>query len=247
MEQAPIVIEAPAPIPIPLLKRKFTENIHFVIDYTNSRVKGNVFLTYLSNAAVDCTIKFTTLQERLDVIHDYMHLPGMANVPQLEDDVMHLLLAATGAPHGLPFDPMEFITNNEPIFQKWMRNLCMVPAYAFHSYAAYKPLLDNVEEVPGEDLEGINFVNLIKHPLFAILMKDIPEEHWCWNKMFFEEYCFGGKNLFTFFESTNNPYYVALMAMTVSDSQPELNALREEFIGVHVDTIFKGMSHVPSA
>jgi hypothetical protein len=241
-----VVIETTVPVPIMVMRRKFTENIKFIVDYDNSRHKGKVFITYITNMGVECELRFGSVESKLELVKEYLHVTSMVDLPQLEDVVINLLLAATGKPYHLDFNPLDFILENEEILQVWMRNCCMVPTYALHSYPPTEDQVKNYEEIPGDDLSGINFVHLASHILFPMLISDVPEEHWCWNKTFFKEYCFGGHNLFYYTQSENNPFFMALLVISEPEAVGDLGIAAATILQEN-HTYLKGLEHVPSA
>ncbi|MNO14048.1 hypothetical protein D3C76_36880 [compost metagenome] len=240
-----VVIETVVPIPMLTLKRKFTENVKFIIDYDNSKYKGSVLITYLTNLGINCEIKFSSLEAKLGMLKDYLHITSMVKLPEMEDLVINLLLAASGKPYSLPFNPVAYIDEHRDILEVWMQNVCMVPVYALQAHAAYKAEVEQYDEIPGESLSGINFVRLLDHPLFPVLIGGIPKEDWCWNRMFFNEYCFGGQNLFYYFAVQNNPYFMALLAL----DSPDKAVAFEQVARAELETSLaqlKGIEHVPS-
>lgn len=246
IEGPQVVIETTVPVPIAIMRRKFSENIKFIVDYDNSRHKGKVFITYLTNLNVECELRFGSVESKLELVKEYLHITSMVDLPQLEDIVINLLLAATGKPYHLDFNPLDFILENEAILQVWMRNCCMIPTYALHSYPPTEELVKNYEEIPGEDLTGINFVHLASHLMFPMLISDVPEEHWCWNKTFFKEYCFGGHNLFYYTQSENNPFFMALLVVSEPEAVGDLGIAAATILQEN-HTYLKGLEHVPSA
>lgn len=201
-----------APIPMDLLRLKFTEDVHYIIDYTQSKFKGKVLLTYLTNLNLDCEIKFSDTESEMSVFKEYLSLTSMVQAPQFENIVIHILLDVLGVPNGLTFDPTEFIQENSDILARWLTNVAMLPTYSFHCHPKLKEHVNNYEEVE-DDLRGINFVNLIKHPDFPLLISAVPDSTWCWNKTFFNEPCFAGKDMFQFFMDKNNPLFISLLTM----------------------------------
>lgn len=240
-----VIIETTVPIPVTTLKRKFTENVKFVVDYDNSKFKGKVLITYLTNLNVACELKFASLESKLALLKEYLHLTALVDLPELEDIVINLLLAASGRLYRLDFNPVEFINENREILEVWMRNVCMTPVYALHSYPQTVDEVKKYEEIPGEDLRGINFVHLLSHIQFPVLMMNLPEQDWCWNKLFFEEYCFAGNNLFYYFQSENNPFFMGLLVLTEPDHVGDLHGATERMLEANL-TYLKGIEHVPS-
>lgn len=220
-DQTPAVVEAaepvrvltPAPILAAELKRKFKENIEFVIDYKNSRFKDKIFITYLSNIDVKCELLLEGEEETLRLVGHYMRHPGLVFLPELMDIAMHILLAYLKKPSRLNFDPTDFIAQNEDIIKVWMRRVASL--YLYGLYVDSTISRDVFANFPRDDdytLPGINYVHLIKHPHFGLLMEGIPNSAITFNEYMFSEYMFAGKNLYHYFAVLENPLYAGIMS-----------------------------------
>lgn len=241
-----VIVETTAPIKVADLRRKFKENVTFVIDYDNSTFKGDVFLTYLSNLNLNCRIKFASTESALEMLKAYLNSPAIAKVPEMEDLAMHVIMAAEGKYNSLTFDPTEFIRENADIISVWITRLKQLPAFAMYSHIRLKHLVEMLPVDEDESLNGINYVQLIKHELFALFIEDFSEEDLSYNKLFFNEYCFAGQCLFHYFAVQNNPLFMGLM---VIDDQQFATNLREAAIAefTKAENVLKGIEHVPSA
>lgn len=203
----------PAPIPIADLKRKFKEDIEFCIDYKNSKFKDKVLITYLSNLDLKCRICLEDVDESLKLVEAYMRHPAMAKIDDLIDVVINILLAYTGKPNTLAFDPTMFIRNNRDIVDVWMKRVASLYLFAFYT----DPYVDKgwFNEWPLDEdvtMAGVNYVHLIGHPLFHLLIDDLPAECFTYNPFFFKEYVFAGNNLYGYFAIPENPLYMAVVA-----------------------------------
>ena len=71
------IIETIVPISIDNLKKYFTDkNTSFIIDYNNSSLKGNKFLTYISNLDVPCDVILDDSLECQELIKANLPLPA---------------------------------------------------------------------------------------------------------------------------------------------------------------------------
>ena len=87
------IIETIVPISIDNLKKYFTDkNTTFIIDYNKSSLKGNKFLTYISNLDVPCDVILDDSLECQELIKDYMHFSLLCTIPSLEKKVIKILL-----------------------------------------------------------------------------------------------------------------------------------------------------------
>lgn len=232
-----------APIPMDLLRLKFTEDVHYIIDYTQSKFKGKVLLTYLTNLNLDCEITFPDAASELEVFKEYLSLPSMVSAPQFETLAIHMLLDILCVPNCMKYDPTDFIKENSDTLARWITNVAMLPVYTFHCHPNLKDQVNKYEEIE-DDLHGINFVNLIKHPDFPLLINEIPESVWCWNKTFFNDPCFAGKVLFDYYMDKNNPLFMGLLAMEGGPEAIEFIKSMDE-TSVAIEKFNKGVSHVP--
>lgn len=202
-----------APIPVGVLRRKFTENIEFVIDYENSKFNDKVLITYLSNLNLKCRINLNDPDKALKLVEAYMRSPTLVALDDLLDVVINILLAYSGKPCLLSFDPSDFIRANLDIVNTWMKRVASLYLYAFWIDSSVdKAFFEKWPADTDDSLMGVNYVHLIKHPLFHLLIEDIPQQTWMHSPFFFQEYVFAGQNLYTYFAQPENPLYMAVVA-----------------------------------
>lgn len=233
-----VVIQTAAPIPVTDLKRKFTEEVEFHISIDNSRLKDAALITYLSNLNIACRLKFGDAEVMQNLLVAYLKSTVLVNIADLEELAINVILAATGKPFRLPFDPAPFIEANYDLVDLWLRRLDSLPLYAFQCREELKAEVLNYPQDDNESLVGLNFVKLIAHDNFPLVCMGIEESDYNWNKLFFNEYCFAGSNLFAFYAHKNNPYFMAL----IGQEAPEQFAALTE----HLRQTAKGIEHVPS-
>ncbi|MNQ10545.1 hypothetical protein D3C85_233860 [compost metagenome] len=239
-------ISCTAPIGLAELKRKFTEEVEFEIDYDNSRFKGKTLITYLSNLDITVRLKLSDPVEAQKLVADYLTMPAMVKIADLEDLAMNLVLAYNQKPYLLPFDPTDFLVANQPVLEMWTRRLFSLPLYAMYSMGQeYRDAVHTYPEDKDDNVIGLNFVHLIKHPLFAVLLENMTEEKWTWNKTFFNEYVFAGNNLFNYFAVQDNPLFIGLLAL---QDQESYNMLVPSLLEAEADAArqMKELSYVPS-
>jgi hypothetical protein len=214
----PIKIHTIAPIPMADLRRKFSEDVEYVIDYANSKHKGKALITYLSNLAIRCTIDVTDFDEACDLLAVYMEIPTLVDLPDLEDFAFHMMLAFNGKVSGLDFDPAPFIEKHREILTTWKRRLDSLPLFALHTTGKYADYIKSFPEDTDSSLAGINFVNMMKHPEFVFYTEGADQSTYTWNEKFFNEYIFAGKNMFHFFAVPTNPLFIGILALQDADS-----------------------------
>lgn len=242
----PIQIHTTAPIPTMDLKRKFTEDVEFIIDVDNSRLKGRPLITWLSNLDIKVRLEIADDTLRMDLLEEYMRSTLLVTIPDLNDMAMNICLAASGRQHLLTFDPSTFIEKNRDLIETWLMRLYSIPVYALHCSPDHKDLVSTFPEDESDGLVGLNFVKLIEHELFPLMMEGISEEEMCWNKALFNDYMFSGDNMFKYFASKNNPYFVGLIAMRQPKQGERVVEAMEKVI-VSTTQLLEGIDHVSPA
>lgn len=244
ISKMPLVqVKTIAPIPSDTLRRMFNENIEYVVDYTDSRFKGKVFITYLANTEIRARVQLRNVDDALELLVAYLHHPSLAVLPELEDIAMNMMLAYQGKPHFLSFDPEDFIEKNRAILATWHKRICQLPVFAlfcrggeYEQQACTYPLDED------STMTGINFVKLIDHPMFSILIDGVRKEDMSHNPTLFTKYFFKGENLFKFFANPNNPLFIATLS-SPEDLNKMIQAGLEELSELQQHL---GESNVPS-
>lgn len=208
-----IDVHTSAPIPLMTLKRKFTEKINFIVDYDQSRHKGKVFLTYLSNMDIKVQVESSDVEAMKALLVDYLTVPVLVSCELLEDLAMNVLLAHARKPHTLPFEAAPFIEANKGIIEIWYRRLLSLNLFGLWCIERHKDFVRSHTHDDNDSVEGINFVSLIKHRLFVVLMAHHDPAALTWNKRLFDEYIFAGSNLFSFFAIEENPLFAMILAV----------------------------------
>jgi len=112
------IIETIVPISIDNLKKYFTDkNTTFIIDYNKSSLKGNKFLTYISNLDVPCDVILDDSLECQELIKDYMHFSLLCTIPSLEKKVIKILLEYRDINNSSR--NTNFIKENLEIIERW--------------------------------------------------------------------------------------------------------------------------------
>lgn len=219
MEQVFVTV----PIPLESLKRKFVEDIEFVIDYDNSKFKNKVFITYLCNLDLKCRIEVKDPSLNLELVEYYLRSTSLVNIPDLIDIVANLLLAFKGKHSFLAEDVSEFLEKNKDILETWVSRLESLILYTLFINDNARDLLKEFPEDDSAPLVGINFVHLIEHPLFPIIIEDVDMEKVKWNPVIFKDYIFSGNNLFKYFASKENPLFMAVLSASQTDDDRDLS------------------------
>lgn len=203
-----IVITA-APISIENLKKFFTDKSTFyVINYKDSTLKGTKLLTYLSNLDIPCDIDFTgtTEEEFAVIISDYLNAKVLVNIRSLECVAMNLMFQQKGLTKLIDNDLIE---PNLDALSSWNNKIDSLIVY---NMSTVKGVFENtVAEYPVDDtreLEGINFVSLLKNPDLYQTYDMIDNRTLKNYTSYFNEYMFKGKNMYSFWANENNPVFL---------------------------------------
>jgi len=200
-----MIIETKAPISIENLKKNFTEtDVKYLIDYSISDLKGKKLITYLSNLDIPADIKNIDL----DLVKDYLHSVSLVNISYLENVVIDILFVMKGLAKNKHYD--KFISENFEILEKWQNileslslyNMYMLNSDNFRDYAKSHTKDDT------KDLEGVNFVSLLKHTRFFNYYKKINNDKLKFYTHYFNDYMFRGKNMFEYWANDKNPLFL---------------------------------------
>jgi len=219
------VLFTTTPIPLQDLVRKQKEDIQFVIDYKNSKFRNKSLLVYLTNLDIKCRLHLESIEDALPLVKDYLHLPQIATAPDLDDAVVQILLHMQGKPSLLSFDPTEFIAENRDILDTWMKRIRNLPLFALYATGEFDEVVQALPADENISVAGLNYVNLIKHPFFALLVEDVRPEEYSYNEVLFNKYIFAGKNLFYYFAVKENPLFIgSLIAMEGEEAMQQFLA-----------------------
>lgn len=196
-----------------VIKEKFLDpNVVFVVDYANSKLKGRVFLTYLTNLELEYRIKIERVEDANELLEAYLNASMMISSVEMEELALNMLLAYNGAPHRLDYDPTPFIEKNGDILERWSSLLASMEIYTLSRIEQVKgdataPVVD------GSDMTGCNFANLLKYPEYTAIAMQERSDRVKYYRHMFEEYVFAGNNLFHYWNVQENPYSAMAEAM----------------------------------
>lgn len=198
-------VDTVAPVPIDDLKKYFADKETFyLIDYTNSQLKGTKLLTYLSNLEIPCDIKFNDFTEVQELLKEYLSFTMIVDIPSLEMIMINVL-----AEYRFGSKQYEqFINDNQESIEKWINKIDSCTLYNMYMIDEFKPFVEEYETDETVSTEGINFVSLLKHPECFKLYEGIDEDNLKFYKSYFTEYMFKGKNLYSFWANKNNPMFL---------------------------------------
>jgi hypothetical protein len=229
------VREVTVPLPIEHIKEFFQDKeIEFLVDYENSKIKDQVFLTYISNLDIPMDIK---VNENFDkeslfkLIDHYMTVKTITNIPFLNSLARQIILTAAGSKAGsegyLSTDQLqEYISTRKDTIAIWLAFFNSIPLFLISTFKELNEELkvqETYDVIDDIDAVGLNIVNLLTNEFMAdFFTTEVAIEKSFWFKQQFESYMFKGKSLYNFAES-NLRSFIGLM-VAVHDGHLPPNA-----------------------
>lgn len=228
------VISTIAPIPIEKLKLYFEDkNISFSISYKESTLQGSKLLIYLSNLDIPCDIDFADCsnEEISSIVEEYLNSPFLVKIDSLLQKVMQILFYKRNifnlGTFKIDFID-EFISKNRDIIDRWERILDSCLLYNFFTLQdeTIKEYVLSHEKAEEKDFKGINFVHLFSISDFFSYYIKHNKSNFLYYEKYFNEYVFKGKNLYYYWSTTENPYFLltSSIAMNSFDTKEYLKA-----------------------
>lgn len=207
------MIETVAPIAIEELKKYFEDkSTSFMIDYEASELKGAKLITYLGNLDIPCDVK--GYDE--DFLGEYLRSTMIVNIPSLEREVTTLIMA-----HKMG-DEVPF-AEEIAAWEKKIDSLSLFNMYTLNDDTV-KEWVRSFPEDDTKDLQGINFVSLLKNEETYVLFELVKQENLTFFSSYFDEYMFKGNNLFSYWAHENNPLFLLTWGITSGTAQELLEA-----------------------
>lgn len=228
-----------APLAMEQIKEFFEDkNVHFLIDYKNSQLKGELLLTYISNLDLPCDIDFSDCvqEDILSLMKDYFLTKSMIQSDLLKVLAAQIILISKNLnPDFLMEKPLltaqscqNFITTNIEMVERWNSVL------SSSIYGCIASLSDierqyNLKSAMPQNTDasyvGYNVMNLFTVAGFTETYFSVPVTHSIqYFKPLFEDCLFKGQNFLGYFNNNNN-----LLGMILEDT----------FLGhTSVDTLF---------
>lgn len=205
-----------APIPAEAMREYFSDkDILFVIDYNASRLKGSVFLMYLTNLAmpVDIKIDLSNYEEYSKLMQAYFEYQGVVECNTLAALAGEIVMHFAGVPadqrlYRSPIDQNlvhRFCMENEATIATWCVFLDSMVTYIGKKLS---PALMEDEDIPVVDslnAIGQNVVNLVRLPDFLTDYFSFSQlKAQVYFKRQFDDAIFGGKPLAYYFLCQSN-------------------------------------------
>lgn len=216
------IIETTAPIAMDDLKQYFEnkDETQYVIDYTNSTLKDEKILTYLSNLDLPADLKVSSYDEIVSLVKQYLRCNFIVNLPSLELATIDLLFQYKGL---IQVQNQELLDELKEDLDVWVERLDSLSLYNVYSINSEK-MREWVESHPvaeNEETVGINFVSLLKHPVFYEYYQKVDTRNLKYYPKFFNEYVFKGNNIYSYWANENNPMFLLTYGIASGDIKPE--------------------------
>lgn len=237
-----VVKDTIAPIPIDLLKEYFSnDKIIFNIDYSESMLKGDKLITYLSNLDIPSKLSGfdkVTVKDKFSLVEDYMNSKLVIQNWELESTVLKILFEALDYEFFAQYIECEdiltkeeivrFCESNKEVIDKWLIMLASCSIYALTTVEELKELvLAEYETVDDYDYCGVNFVQLFRHELAQQLLTTDRDVYYFEKQ--FNEPMFKGKNLFAYWLTDQNTMAAITAGISSGDiTYDEFSAKIEE-------------------
>ena len=225
------------PLAIDQIKEFFeNKSLFFLVDYSQSKIKGNMFLTYLSNLDLpfEIILKDAPKQEVFDLIKTYMETRNQSTSDVLRLTVADILLTHKGVDTEnwlqnrvlTKEDAKEFISQNLELIKKWDTFLSSTMVFLIKSFPALDEKLKVAEafqHIKDPNYIGSNVVQLFSIPGFLELFFAAKYD----GQLFyfdaqFDELMFKGKNLFHYFSCEENVFYGFIAGAGAGTITPEM-------------------------
>jgi hypothetical protein len=197
------------PLAIESIKEFFQDKeIKFIVDYDNSKIKNQIFLTYVSNLDIPVDLKISDNFDEdvmFTLLDHYMTVKTITDIPYLNTLVEQIILRAAGNDskgHLTAEQADRYIETRPETIAMWLAFLNSIPLYMCYSFKElndeYK-VEENSQIIDDDNAVGLNVVNLL-HSAFMIrfFSTDISNNEPFWFRQQFESYMFKGKSLYEF-------------------------------------------------
>jgi hypothetical protein len=232
-----------APIGTDFIREFFkNKNITFLVNHTQSRLKGAVFLTYLANLAVPSDVRFDepiSEDEYVTIMDAYLAQRTISKAKTLQLMMAQVILWAKGIPlnkipyiTGVPENHIvKFARKNGPAIMRWLHFVDSSHIFAMSSIKSLKdqhdPLQNGVNVIDDKEFVGHNAVMLYDVPYFTELYFSIPNARYKASYFVrqYEDYMFGNEKFAKFFAVPNN--FLANIYEGVASGYIDLNKPEE--------------------
>jgi hypothetical protein len=202
------IIKVTVPISIENLKLYFEDKeIKFLINYSDSTLKNEKLITYLSNLDLPCDIDFDQSNvEHIQLLKHYFVSKNIISVPSLSNEALKVCLQFKNVDD---YGYQQFVEDNKEVIKNWVTLLESMSLYNLYTIDS-KETKDYVEGFNSGDCStlGLNFVNLFSIENLGLVYQNIDENSLLYYPEFFNDYMFKGNSLYYYWANENNPMFI---------------------------------------
>lgn len=209
------LLKTTVPIPVQTLRDIIGKpDVNLLVDLSESKVKPQQALIYLSNLELNVDVSFKE-EDRLDILLAYLSLPTLLKCESLETMAIELLLYIKGI-IAIDWVSVEWINDNSPIIEKWLSIMDSMGLYMSTTIKddELNSVVDTYPKDTTSDTKGVNFVHLFTHELFPVLMSIIDEKKIRNYVHYFNDYMYKGRSLFYYWANPLNELHLLTLALT---------------------------------
>jgi hypothetical protein len=227
------IIETVAPIALEELKKYFVnKDIIFLIDYEKSSLTGAKLLTYLGNLDIPCDINLNfAIPAHFDLLKEYFETGNLLKISSLEKAAILCLLEKKELINTNSFK--EFIKENNELLNEWESRLDSLTLFNMQTVEVdeFKNFVEQFPESLADASKYVNFVNLIRYEDFFLYYSKIDNSKLKNYKNLFNNYCYRGKNLYSFWAVETNPLFLLTWAIASGnlDTDEYVNSVRQDY------------------
>lgn len=218
------IIKSTLPLPLDVMKQVITTpNASVEIDYDASQIKGRAALIYLTNANIpNVSFSVSNQEDAFDLVSNYIMHKSIVNIECLVNSIRQVLYAVRGvtlsdddqanldATSLFSLDQVaDFLSDPQRAENTLhlIQVLDNIPTFLVANNVKFKEehgdAAANFEIIDAIDHVGYTFVNLIRTDEFIISYFSVPPTApIAYFKQQFDEYAYGGKNLFAYLSDT---------------------------------------------
>jgi hypothetical protein len=230
------VKQTKVPFSIDEMREYFLDkNKFFIIDYKNSELHGNRFLSYVGNLEIPFELNYQgmTKEQKFELLNEFFKSRTIIKFDSLALTAAEVLLASrkiddtnfvTNSILTLE-EKLEFISENEETIHRWntfllSTNIFMLTTVAelneqYHIKECYPQIID-------PQYLGQNVVQMFAVPGFMERFFSVPADREIFYfKHQFEDYIYKGKNLYSYFRNPENTPFIIFEGMMNGTFTPE--------------------------
>tara|TARA_R110002072_G_scaffold64203_5_gene159727 strand:+ start:66213 stop:66923 length:711 start_codon:yes stop_codon:yes gene_type:complete len=208
----------------------------FFIDLINTKLRGNVLLTYISNLGLNAEFTFNdvTSEDKLDLLQQFMTTRHIVSSKSLSIMTLQVLLYKKEIKQDSVVEQLLtkseielFISMNVELVNNWIEFLDSSFVFlmeAFEELANEISIKEGLEVVDDQRFIGLNVVNMFLLQGFSEIYFSVPVGPVKYFERQFNDYMFNGNKLFHYFNNDNN-IFLHLMSALVNE-QVDLSELQ---------------------